>query len=302
MDPLTRLVLMLALIGIGVGARRVGLLDHARTARLNAVTFYAALPALVFVSTYDRRPAELVSVELLGGVWLVMAATVVLAWVAHRRERSDARRSVALVQSYHSNFGYIGLPLVTAGLGAAASGQAAVLMGVGALTQIPLTTILLVRINGTSTSVLRTVRRLATNPVIAGVAVGLVVATLAWSPPAAATEGLWWLSRSALPLALLCVGASLTLDVEDGDLPLVGSVVALKVVAMPAMAFLAFTALGASPTLIAAGVVMFGAPTAVSSYIYAGELGGDRRLASTNILATTVVGVLLLSWLLVVLN
>lgn len=298
MDILLRLGLMVALVGVGLGARQAGLLTPTRTGRLNAITFYVALPALIFTSTFDRNPAELATVPLLGGLWLTMGVTVLLAWLVHRRQSADARRSVAVVQSYHSNFGYIGLPLVTAGLGGDAAGQAAVLLGLGALTHVPLTTTLLVAINGTTIDPRRTVERLATNPIILTLLVGLGVAAVGWVPPAPATTGLGFLGEAALPLALLCVGASLDADLSEMDWPLAGSVVGIKVLAMPAIAFLAFSALGAPPATVATGVVMFGAPTAVSTYIYAGELGGDTNLASANVLATTLVGVATLSGLL----
>lgn len=44
---------------------------------------------------------------------------------------------------------------------------------------------------------------------------------------------------------------------------------------------------------------MLGAPSAVSSYIYADELGGDAGLASSNVFATTLVGLVTLSVLVV---
>jgi hypothetical protein len=98
-------------------ARWGGVLTEERTEALTAYAFFVALPALAFVSTFDRKPAELVSPALLAGLWVTLAVAVGLAWLVHRRERDPARRSVAVVQSYHSNFGYIGLPIVTATLG-----------------------------------------------------------------------------------------------------------------------------------------------------------------------------------------
>jgi predicted permease len=296
---LARLALLLALVLGGHLARRVGVLDPGRTARLNAFAFFVALPALVFVSTYDRRPAELASPALLGGLWVTYATVVALALVVHRWETRPDRQSVAIVQSYHSNFGYIGLPIVTAALGAAAAGRASVILGVGSLTQTPLTILLLVRMNGTDVAVGRQLRRLATNPILVSLVVGLVVATQRLSPPAPLLRGLEWLSLTALPVALLAVGASLDRTGHGDGLERIVGVVGVKLLAMPVVAFLAFTALGAAPIAVAAGVVMFGTPTAVASYIYASELGGNAEQASTTVFVTTVVGLVTLSVLVV---
>lgn len=302
MEIFLRLATMLGLIGAGIVARRSGILDDARTAHLNAVAFYVTVPALIFISTYDRRPTEIASLELIVGMWLVIGAGVTIAWLIHRRGHTDARRSVAIVSSYHSNFGYIGLPLVSVGLGSVAAGQGSVVLGVGALTQIPLTTLLLVRINGTSVSYRNELRSIVTNPVIVSLLIGMSVAVVTWTPPTTVVTGVDHVASLALPLALLCVGASLDVTVEETDFLVVGSVVGVKVLAFPAIAFVVFTLVGANPITLATAVVMFGAPTAVSSYIYVGELGGDRRLSSTSILATTMVGVVTMSVLLYVLG
>jgi len=93
--------------------------------------------------------------------------------------------------------------------------------------------------------------------------------------PEAAQTGLGWLSDLALPLALVLVGSALEMRMPDSDWQALGSVVGLKVVLMPVFAWIAFSALGADPLTRNAAIVMFGAPTAVSTFIYASELGGD---------------------------
>jgi len=299
---LARLGLLLALVVGGHLARRVGLLNERRTQGLTAFAFYVALPALIFTSTYDQRPAEIASVELLAGMGVTYAVVLVLAAVVHSREGEPSRRSVGIVQSYHANMGYIGLPLVTAGLGSAAAGRASVILGVASLVQITLTVLVLVRINGTDVSASRQLKGLATNPILIALVIGLVVATQRLAPPTLVLDGLEYVSLTALPVALLGVGASLQRSAGSNGLERVGGVLAVKLLAMPAVAYLALTALGADPLAVAAGVVMLGAPSAVSTYIYATELGGDEGLASRNVFVTTLVGLVTMSILLVILG
>lgn len=285
---LARLGIMLALVAVGVGARRAALLDRRRTDLLTDAAFYVSLPALIFRSTYDRPFDDLVSVALVGGVVAVMLSTAALGWAVHRFTDARATRSVALVQSYHSNLGFFGFPVVATTLGGAAAGSAAVVLGAGALVQVPLTVLILIAVNEADASLARELRGLATNPVLLSLAVGLAAAAVGVSIPAAVDRGLWALSVPALPIALLGVGASLeSVPVGEYVRP-VGSVVALNVLWMPAAAWLAFSALGADPVARAAGVVMFGSPTAVSTYVYANELGGDARFASLSIFVTTL--------------
>jgi predicted permease len=286
-----RLLYMLSLLAVGVGARHVGLLAAARRDRLTAVAFYVTLPALIFLSTSDQPLDELLSVELVAGLWLVLFAVVAASWLVHRRTDPRSTRSIAMVQSYHGNFGFLGLPLVAVTLGTAAAGRGSIILGVGALTQVPLTVLLLISMNDAEASVASELRSLATNPVLIALAVGLVASVYSLSLPTVATTTLSWLADLALPLALVLVGSALELRVPDSDWQALGGVVGLKVFLMPIFAWIAFSALGADPLTRNAAVVMFGAPTAVSTFIYANELGGDAEFASVAVFATTLVSV-----------
>jgi len=288
MEVYVRLGYLLALLLVGVAARRAGLLTERRTGWLNDLAFYVALPALVFSSTYDRALGELVSPALVGGVLLVFATVIAVAWLVHGRRASRDRRSVAVVQSYHSNLGFLGLPLVEATLGGAASGTAAVVLGIGVLVQTPLTVGSLIAINDADAAVADELRGVATNPVLLALVAGLAVSTAGLGVPAAAATGLGAVSELALPVALLCVGASLELVDADVDYGLTGTVVATKIGLMPALAWVVFTLLAVDATAATAVVVMLGMPSAVSTYVYATELGGDAQLASLNVFATTL--------------
>jgi predicted permease len=301
LDLLGRFAYMLALVAAGFAARRLGLLTDVRNERLGQIAFYVLLPALVFTSTYDKRLGELISIELVVGLVLVLASLIGLSWVTNRGGTDDVR-SVAVVQSYHGNFGYFGVPVVAATLGSAAAATASIILGLGALIQIPLTILVLVRINETEADLAGELRNLATNPILLTLAVGLVFATLELGIPAEAGTGLGWLSTLALPVALLAVGGSL--DPQGHEIPLsrTGIVVGLKVLAMPVVAYLVFTGLGADTVTRNAALVMFGAPTAVSTYVYATELGGDAAFASVNVFATTVASIVSLFFLLLVIT
>lgn len=288
MAVLGQLAFMLAFLAAGTGARRVGVLDDDRTSTLTAIAFYVALPSLVFVSTFDRPLGSLVSPALLGGVWLVVGLTVIAGWAVHRRWSSDARRSVAVVQSYHGNMGFLGLPLVAATLGDEAAAIGSVVLGLGALTHVPVTVLLLVRLNDGDASLAGELTDLLTNPVLLSLLAGIAASVAGVGLPAPAVTGLDTVASLALPLALLCVGGTLDTDLSLSSVRSSAGVVTLKVVWMPVLAWLVFSTLGLGPTALAAAVIMLGVPTAVSTYVYASELGGDAAFASLNVFVTTV--------------
>lgn len=301
MSVLGQFLFMLAFLVLGVGARHVGVLRESHVNWLTAFAFYVALPALIVSSTYDRPLGELVSPALVVGFWAVVGTTVLAAWLVHRRTEDDGRRSVAIVQSYHGNLGFLGVPLVAATLGGQATAVASVLLGVGTLTQVPVTVLTLVRTNDVAASVAGELRSVATNPILLSLGAGVLASIYGIGLPAVVDGGLTAIADLALPLALVCIGGTLDTDLPDARLRDAGSVVALKIVWMPVLAYVVYSALGLGPTALAAGVLMLGTPTAVSTYVYATELGGDVTAASTNVFATTLVslGTLsVLAWLL----
>ena len=291
MEVVGRLLALLALLLVGTGLRATGVLDDARTDRLNDVAYYVALPALIFVSTYDRSIGELVTPALLAGLLFVLFATAILAWLVHRNRPSRARQSVAVVQSYHSNLGYLGFPLVAATFGADVTAVAGVILGVVGLVQVPLTVLVLVAFNDADAAIGRELRGLVTNPVLASLFAGLAVGSAGIAFPSFAVVGLDAVGALSLPLALLCVGASLRVDLPTTDFGATGAVVALKIGCMPVLAWAVFSLLTVDPATFTASVVMLGAPTAVSTFVFAGELGGDEEFASLNVFATTLASV-----------
>lgn len=293
MEVLGRLLALLAVLLVGTGLRAVGILGPDRRERLNAVAYYVALPALVFVATYDRALADVASWALLVAVVAAYLGTALLAWIVHRNRAPSGRRGVAVVQSYHSNLGYLGIPLVAATFDAEVTAIASLVLGIGLLIQVPLTVLVLVSLRGGAAGIDfgRRLRSLATNPVLVALAAGIAFGAVGFPVPRAAATALDGVGSLALPLALICVGASLTADLSALDAPATASVVALKLACMPAIAWAAFALLGADPATLTAGVVMVGTPAAVSTYVFAAELGGDTEFASLTVFVTTVASV-----------
>lgn len=283
-----RLASLLALLVLGAGLRAVGVLDDRRAGRLNAVAYYVALPALIFVSTYAYSIGEIVTPALVVGVFVVFFGTVASALVVHRNRSVAERRGVAVVQSYHSNLGYLGVPLIAATFGDEVTAAASAILGLVSLVQVPMTVFVLSTSNGAATTVRAEVRRVLTTPVLVSLVAGLGVGSTGVAVPGILAGGLDLLGGFALPLALLCVGASLEFDVPTVDVGASAAVIALKIVVMPVIAWGVFWGLPVDATTFTAGVVMFATPTAVSTFVFAAELGGDEAFASLNVFLTTL--------------
>jgi len=290
MELAVRFGYMFLLVAVGVGGRRAGLLTQHRNERLGQVAFYALMPSLIFVSTYDEDLGALLSLDLVVGLLSVLALLIALAWVSNRRGENRVR-SVSLIQSYHGNFGYFGVPVVAATLGSTAAAIASVILGLASVIQIPLTVAVLVGMNDAEAAFGAEVKSIVTNPMLLALAVSLCFASFGLPVPEAVDASLEGVSSLALPVALLAVGGSLNPAGSGIPLGRTGMVVGLKVLVMPLVAYVVFTGLGTDVLTRNAAIVMFGSPTAVSTYVYATELGGDAEFASVNVFATTLASI-----------
>ena len=130
MSLASNLLYMFGLLGAGLVARRLDLLTPTRADYLTRFAFYVALPALVFDSTATTDLAAVFSPRMIAAFVLTELAIAAIAWLVHRRLDDPAKRSVAIVQSYHGNFGYF--PTYSLGSAMAAQLYAAAEADIGA--------------------------------------------------------------------------------------------------------------------------------------------------------------------------
>ncbi len=134
---------------------------------------------------------------------------------------------------------------------------------------------------------LRLFKETALNPVIIGSAVGMVCSSCSWKVPFPCARMLDWIAQTALPLAMLTVGASLGGSPLGKKIPVVSVTCLLKLIVLPAMTCIAFHVVGIHGEALAMAVILFASPTAVISYILTKEMMGDEELASGIVMATT---------------
>ncbi len=110
----------LAIVCIGALLRAVGLVRREDARPLNTVIVYVGLPAFIFQAVHGAKLAPRV-LSVVAVAWVVFAVLFVVAVVAARVLRLDPKRSGGFVlASSLGNTGYLGYPLTSAVLGAAA--------------------------------------------------------------------------------------------------------------------------------------------------------------------------------------
>lgn len=280
------------MITLGAVLRISGLMPVRMTEFTSALTYWVALPALLFIETMDVEfgfwPYADVFLVLLGGT----AASIMAAYLASRVLALAPGKTAALVQAaFRGNLAFIGIPVVVYGLGQSSIVKLAVLV-VAALLPINNALAILVLIDGGSRFSLRSVRmvivRIAANPLILACLAGLVMAGMGWRLPLAASRTLEPLGSMALPLALINIGSTLNPRLVTGSLTPIITASLIKVVLGPLVGcFLAYLT-GLRGDELRVALIMLACPTASSSFVMAAHMGRDALLTAGAVVISTL--------------
>jgi predicted permease len=292
MAMLAGLVPVFLLLGLGVVARRAGLLDEPSASGLNRIVVYIALPAL-FIAKVGTSPLESALSPRLMVVTVGVAALATLMGLGYARAARLAppQRGALAQGAMRGNIVYFTFPLILTLYGDDGLRLAAVT-----------STVLVPAMNLFAVGALELYRppgarqrhialRVLANPIVVGALASLVLAVLHWRPWGWLGTTLNALADLAFPGALLALGAQLEVGQWRRLWRSLAAVSAIKLVVMPIVGWWLLKLLGASPAETAIGVLLLAAPTAVASHSVAAALGGDPELASTCVLVTTVLSV-----------
>ena len=211
---LTVTIPFFALVLLGYLAARRRLLPEAAIPGLNAYVLYFALPCMLFRFGASMPFVKLIDPVLIGA-YALCALLVVGLTVRITLKRAGLKNAAfgALVAAF-PNSGFMGVPLLVALFGDAASGPV-----IGTLlVDLFLTSTLclaLAQAHGSRGDaawpvvVLRALRGAATNPQPWAIALGALAAATSLQLPAAAAQVVRMLADSASPVALFTIGAVL---------------------------------------------------------------------------------------------
>ena len=127
-----------------------------------------------------------------------------------------------------------------------------------------------------------------TNPIILGIAAGMVWSLLGLPMPVILSKSVHSIASTATPLALLVLGATFK---GREALQKIGPTIAaafLKLVAIPAAIFPFAIHMGFRGSELVAIMIMLASPTTVTCYIMAKNMGGDDTLSASVVMTATL--------------
>ena len=292
------------MVFIGMGLRRVNWIDDAFVNTASALVFKATLPTLIFLSITRADLSTALNPSLLVFFLLATLGSFGLAWVwAHFRVRREDR-GVFVQGAFRGNCGIVGLALAANLYGDYGLSAGGILLGLVIISYNILSVVVLLAYqHGQSASPGKILHDILHNPLIISVVIAIPVAALNLELPAwVMTSGDYFASLT-LPLALMCIGATVSLRSIRTDSRTAMSASLMKMVTLPALATTAAWLWGFRGAELGLLFVFFASPTAAASFVMAKAVGGNAQLAAAIIVITTLasvvstnLGLLVLQW------
>ena len=290
------------IIALGFGIRRIQFVDKFFLEKISHLAYFVALPALLIWEIGTASFDLTFNPRLILGSYLAVAGCGLCAYIAARLLRLPPREVGSFIQgSFWGNMTYIGLPILLAAYGEGGLQRGGVLIAfmtplINAAAVLALTWPLKGSIDWKSIVDLR--NALIANPIIISCFVGLLLSWFSIPFPAFAVNFLRFLSDLALPLALIAMGGTLSLEKIKKDYRATAFACLFKLFLIGGWGWFLFEWLGVKGLDFKVGIILLACPTAFSSYLLSTKLGADKSLMSSDIMVSTLLSMGTLSfWL-----
>lgn len=293
-----------AMLFLGVLLKRIDWINDNFIHTASALVFNVTMPALLFLGILhaDLHSALQPSLLLYFSLATLAGFAIAWGWAIWRCPRED--RGIYTQGAFRGNNGVIGLALAASMYGDYGISLGAILAGLVILFYNTLSSIVLAVyspvIKSDPWSIFKSV---LSNP--------LIISVMAATPFAYFQIGLpdWletsggYLAKMTLPLALICIGGTLSLAAlrKSGEMAFSASLV--KMIGLPVLATLGAWLCGFRGPELGILFLYFGSPTAAASFVMARQANGNHELAAAIIVITTLMaavttnlGIFLLQW------
>ncbi len=304
LETLTITAPVFAMLFLGLILKRVGWINENFIHTASSLVFNVTMPALLFLGIVHADLRSSLQPGVLIYFSLATLACFALAWLwaIWRCPRED--RGIYTQGAFRGNNAIIGLALAASMYGSYGISLGAVLAALVILFYNTLSTIVLAVyspvIKSDPWSIFKNV---ISNPLIVSVLVAGPFAYWQIGLPGWLETSGQYLAQMTLPLALICIGGTLSMAAlrNSGRLAIGSSL--MKMISLPVLATFGAWLCGFRGAELGILFLYFGSPTAAASFVMARAANGNHELAAAIIVITTVmaavttnIGIFLLQW------
>lgn len=278
------------LICLGILLKRLGVINNEFAKIGSDLVFKVTLPCMLFVKliqvSFDSPPVTLVAYAL-AATFIVFLVLELL--IAPRLVPED--RSAFVQGAFRSNMGIIGLAYCINAYGDNILVMVSLYLAFVTILYNILSMITLTRnqLNeGHAPTLSRTISGIIRNPIILSIVLSIVLSLLSFKPPRFLLESMDYIGSMSMPLALLCIGASIRWRDFRVSTNLYWTTLA-KLFVVPGIITLGGILIGLRGEALGVLYLMSSAPSATAGYAMLRGVGGNHYLGAA-IIATTSLG------------
>jgi predicted permease len=285
------------LIGLGKILQVTGFFPDSFFKGLNKLVFWFALPALLISNISDAELHFGTITNMILAFTLASLLSLAIAWIVSKGIKLPSPSAGSFIQgSFRGNGAFIGLPVIIytlADIDPNAKELGTVILAPLVVLFNILGVIVLTHYGPVKKRPGKYVSdffiQLFKNPLIAACIIGLTFNLLNWNIPSFLNRGLDALGKAALPLILMSIGSSLSIERLKGAASpsLIASL--LKTVITPLIGYLVLLPFNFGTTERMIILFYLGAPAAGMSYVMAEVMGNDGPLAGRIVALSTLI-------------
>ena len=286
---------------LGMLFRKLGWMDEVFAAKMNKFVFLVPLPVLLFEQLATVDFSEVWDIKFILFCFVVTAISITISTLISLLWKDRSVKGEFIQATYRSSAALLGIAFIQNIYGTAGM---APLMIIGSVPLYNIMAVVVLSVfkpgNNSFDKALvkKTLKGIATNPIIIGIVAGFVWSALKLPMPSILHKTVSSIGATATPMGLMSMGATFEMKKATSKMKPTLVAVFMKLVGF-CVVFLPMAALlGFRNEEMIAILVMLGSATTVSSFVMARSMGHEGTLSSGVIMMTTLLSAFTLTmWL-----
>ena len=286
---------------LGMLFRKLGWMDEVFAAKMNKFVFLVPLPVLLFEQLATVDFSEVWDIKFILFCFVVTAISITISTVISLLWKDRSIKGEFIQATYRSSAALLGIAFIQNIYGTAGM---APLMIIGSVPLYNIMAVVVLSVfkpgNNSFDKALvkKTLKGIATNPIIIGIVAGFVWSALKLSMPSILHKTVSSIGATATPMGLMSMGATFEMKKATSKMKPTLVAVFMKLVGFCAIFLPMAALLGFRNEEMIAILVMLGSATTVSCFVMARNMGHEGTLSSGVIMMTTLLSAFTLTmWL-----
>ena len=286
---------------LGMLFRKLGWMDEVFAAKMNKFVFLVPLPVLLFEQLATVDFSEVWDIKFIIFCFVVTAISITISTLISLLWKDRSIKGEFIQATYRSSAALLGIAFIQTIYGTAGM---APLMIIGSVPLYNIMAVVVLSVfkpgNNSFDKALvkKTLKGIATNPIIIGIVAGFVWSALKLPMPTILHKVVSNVGTTATPMGLMSMGATFELRKATSKMKPTIVAVFMKLVGFCAVFLPVAAVLGFRNEELIAILVMLGSATTVSSFVMARNMGHEGTLSSGVIMMTTLLSAFTLTmWL-----